>query len=247
MLAVISPAKNMNMAKSGHACSAPAFEADAQRLAARMREFAPWELESVLGVNPELALRAFSAYQNFDANTGTSSALLAYDGLVYKHIGADGFDGADMDFADGHVRILSALYGMLRPLDGIRPHRLEMQTRLAVGDAPNLYAYWGRRLYEALFAQGQPVINLASGEYARTFHRYLTPADRCVDIVFLAHYKGKRKTLPAWAKMARGEMVRFIVQNRLEQPEQLLAFDWNGYAYADFLSDSHTYVFLQRS
>ncbi len=246
MLAVLSPAKNQRVAGSpGIPLTEPAFKRETCQLAALLREFAPFELESVLEVNPEIAMRAFGYYQDFRWGKPGTAALLAYHGLAYQHLRAEEFTPDEFAYAQEHLRICSALYGLLRPADAIQPYRLALQCRLRV-EGKNLYAFWGERLCRALFAQGEPVVNLASGEYGRTITRFTKPGDRLVTCEFCVMRRGKRITLATGAKMARGEMARYIVKNRINEPEALRAFEWDGYTWVPELSSESRYVFLQR-
>lgn len=245
MLAVLSPAKNQRTAgPPGIPLTVPAFEQETRRLAAQLRELAPFELESVLEVGPEIALRAFGYYQEFRWGAPGTAALLAYHGLAYQHLHAEDFTPEEFAFAQDHLRICSALYGLLRPADAILPYRLALQCRLRV-DGQSLYAFWGDRICRALFAGGETVVNLASGEYGRTVTRFRRPGDRLITCEFCVMRRGRRITLATGAKMARGEMARYIVKNRLEEPEALQHFAWDGYAFVPALSNAERYVFLQ--
>ena len=244
MLAFLSPAKNMRpCAAPAAALTAPVFEERAAALARLLREYSPWQLESLLKVNPALALKAFDAYAAFDT-AAPSPALLTYYGLAFQHMDPASFTAEDLAFAQEHVRILSALYGLLRPLDGIRPYRLEMQAPFRV-EGRSLYAYWDDGPARALLAQGGPVINLASAEYANLILPHLAPGERCVTCSFLTWRRGKLVMPATAATMARGRMVRFLVRNRLDDPEGLKAFDWDDYAFAPELSTDSRYVFTR--
>ena len=243
MIAFLSPAKNMRPAPApGVSLTRPVFQREADRLASLLRKYSPWELESLLQINPSLAMKAAGYYQDF-AEAPASAALSAYYGLAFQHLDAASLTPEDYAWAGEHLRILSALYGVLRPADGIRPYRLELQSRLRV-EGQSLYAFWGERIARELFKTGEPVIHLASGEYARAVLPHRRPGDICITCEFSILRRGKRTTLATGAKMARGEMARFLVKNRLERPTDLQAFEWDGYAFAPALSDETRYVFL---
>ena len=132
----------------------------------------------------------------------------------------------------------------MRPLDGIQPYRLEMGCKLQF-DGKNLYQFWGDKLYRALFEQGDTVLNLASKEYSKAITPYLQPKDRWITCEFLTYRKGKLATVATSAKMARGQMARFIVQNHITAPENVQAFSWDGYAFAAEQSKEDCYVFVK--
>lgn len=247
MLAFLSPAKNMRPPPAGGpAPTRPLFLPQARLLARQMKECSAWQLESLLRISPELAMRAFVDYQNFDAASPGWPALLSYRGLAYSTMAPDHFSDGTLAFAQGHVRILSALYGVLRPLDGISPHRLELQCPVRVR-GESLYAFWGDRLYRSLFTGGQPVVNLASAEYAKAVLPFLQLGDSLVTCEFMQPVHGRFVTRPTEAKMARGGMIRFLCENRLERPEQLQAFEENGYAFRADLSTAERYRFVKEA
>lgn len=244
MLAILSPAKNMRVPKPwGFPLSRPRFLPQARELAGVLRQYPPWQLESILRVNPQIALRAFGYYQNFDA-APDMPALLSYHGLAYQYLDAATLSAGDLEYAQNHLRLLSALYGVLRPADGIRPHRLEMTSRLSIR-GENLYRFWGGAWRDALFGEARTVVNLASAEYGGAVSRRLSERDRMVDCVFLNPSRGTLRQLAAPAKMARGAMARFMLQNRIDRPEGLKDFHWDGYRYVAALSGTDRYVFAR--
>ncbi|MCR1897881.1 peroxide stress protein YaaA [Irregularibacter muris] len=246
MIAIISPAKNMRQASlQGLKTSTPDYIENTKQLVEILKKYNPWELESLLKINPDLALEAFENFQQWDADKKGVAALLAYHGLQYKNINPEDFTIEDFRFADEHIRILSGLYGKIKPTHGILPYRLEMQTKLMI-QGENLYGFWGDRLYRDLFKHNLPVINLASKEYSKAIERYLKPHDQFITIEFKVYRKEKLRTIATSAKMARGQMIRYIVKNRLECLSQLKNFNWNGYEFISGLSYENKYVFVQK-
>ena len=251
MKVIISPAKNMKMPeKNLYMLQKPCMERETEKIWQVLHKLTPWELESVLKVNENLAVLAFMDYKAYvpfetagDENPHRA-ALTVYDGLVFKNIDAVSLSPEDMAFAQQHLRIISGFYGVLKPLDGIMPYRLEMQCKIRI-DGQNLYQFWGSRIYDEVCKDKVPVLNLASEEYAKCVRKYLTPWDTMVDVDFLAYKNGKLKTVTAWAKMARGRMVRYIIKNRIDNLEAVKAFDDLGYQYAPEMSDSRKFVFIQ--
>lgn len=246
MILILAPAKNMAYPKQdpGTPLSRPVFSREAVLLAGELRKLAPWQLETVLAVNSQLALKAFEAYQRFGfPDERETAALLAYQGLQYQHIAAGDFTPEDFAVAQERIRIVSALYGVLRPLDGIFPYRLEMQCTFPF-QGKRLYRFWGGKLWEAL-AKAEPgcqIVNLASQEYAKAILPY-APPERVVTCDFLVPKRGRLFCVATTAKMARGEMARMAVKKRLTQPEELQAFQWNGFRFQSKLSSGARYVF----
>lgn len=243
MITIISPAKNMKIVKREDlTLSQPSFLEKTEEVVKQLKTYQPWELETLMKINEKLATQGFLDIQNFDLEKEGTAALLAYDGLVFKNIEADTFSKEEMEYADKHLRILSACYGCVRPLDEILPYRLEMQCKMKV-KGENLYQFWGEDIYQEIYKGNSVVLNLASEEYAKTVRKYAKD-DQFIDVEFLTYHKGKLKTLATWAKMARGQMVKYIVQNQIDEPEKIKSFDWNGYEFEESLSNEKKYVFV---
>lgn len=245
MKLVLSPAKNMKRSIPENCrTTAPLYPRQTQRLAQLLKGYTAWQLESLMRVNPSIALQAFEDFQHYDKSLSGQPAILSYQGLAYRYLQAENFTRQELERSETYIRLLSAFYGILRPMDGIQPYRLEMQCRLRV-DGKSLYRFWGDRIYWELFREKEAVINLASEEYAKMITPYLKPGDRFITCRFVTRKGTKLRTLPTMAKMARGRMARYAVQNALERPEQLRAFDWEGYRYIEELSSRDNYVFLR--
>lgn len=249
MRTIISPAKNMKrnaMAADRLAqemITSPEYIDASGAILAVMKTWQPWDFESSFGINEKLALQAFLDYQSLSLSEAGESALFFYDGLVFKHIEPEVFSEEELQFANDNLRILSAFYGILKPFDGICHYRLDMQNKVRV-EGKSLYRYWGRKLYDSLYAGENVVINLASEEYARTIRKYLQPGNKFIDIVFLNWSRGKLRSTVTPVKMARGRMVQYLVKNQIQKPEQLKDFNWNGYEFQPEMSDPEKYVFV---
>nr|WP_297173277.1 YaaA family protein [uncultured Agathobaculum sp.] len=248
MKVFLSPAKNMRVMPQVRpdtpAATEPGYLYKAEGLAAALSSKAPYELESILQTSPAIALRAAALYQDWK-NQGGVPAIFAYDGLAYKYLEAETLTPGDLMFAQQHLRLFSAFYGPLRPLDAIQPYRLELAHKL---DGQSLYAFWGRAFYDALFGEGEGIaVNLASSEYSKAVRPHLRTDNRMITCEFLTYRKGKLRCLATMAKMARGRMARYILQNRIEAPEQLTFFDWNDFQYEQSLSDNNTLTFIARA
>lgn len=245
MKLLFAPAKNSKpVLKDGLSPTRPQHLAKTRELAELLKQCSAWELESLLRLNPEMAMRAFLAYQEFDLESPGTPAVLSYSGLAYRYLDAASLSREELLFAQDKLRILSALYGVLRPLDGILPHRLEYQC----GFRPHggsLYDYWGDDLPQSVYEEDPIVVNLASEEYARSVRTGFPKSGRFLTCVFLSVCKGRYRTIPTTAKMARGRMVRWIVRERLTVPESLQGFTGLGFRFSPPLSVDNRYVFLQ--
>lgn len=255
MLAILSPAKTLDYDSPVPALplTRPAFMTQAQTLIGLLRDLSAAELASLMGISDKLAALNVARYAEWSprfTDKNSRAALLAFKGDVYEGLAAWTFSAQDHAFAQQHLRILSGLYGLLRPLDRLQPYRLEMGTALANPAGRNLYAFWGDTLAEALNAalaeQGDDVlVNLASEEYSRAA---LTPALRARVITpqFREEKDGRFKMVSFHAKRARGLMAGFMVRERLRDPEALKAFAAEGYAFNARLSAGDTWVFTRR-
>jgi cytoplasmic iron level regulating protein YaaA (DUF328/UPF0246 family) len=256
MLFLLSPAKSLDyetpVAQLPH--TLPEFAADAARLIEVLRRQSPQQIASLMAISdPLAALNAarYHAWRPKFTERNARQAVLAFDGDVYDGLQARQLQPSDLDWAQQHVRILSGLYGVLRPLDWMQPYRLEMGTALKVGATANLYQFWGSRIAEnlnrQLAADKTPVVvNLASQEYFRSVDRTALKA-RVIDCVFEDWKPGGYKIISFFAKKARGSMARYAIMKRLATPRQLEAFNLDGYAFAAEASQPQRLVFRRRT
>ncbi|MBS1189323.1 MAG: yaaA [Rhodocyclaceae bacterium] len=255
MLMVLSPAKTLDFKTPPHvdAYSQPGFTADSQILMEQLRTLSPVDIARLMDLSDPLAVLNFNRYAEWHlpfSPENAKAAALAFDGDVYDGLDARNLSAADLDFAQPRLRILSGLYGLLRPLDLIQPYRLEMGTKLANARGKDLYAFWGERLVEAvnaeLAAMPRPVlVNLASEEYFKALVPRKLRAT-VIQPVFEDWKGGRYKIISFYAKRARGMMARFAIERRLTEPEGLQGFDSSGYAFAPEASDETTWVFRRR-
>ena len=180
-----------------------------------------------------------------DLTKNLTPALLAYDGIQYTYMAPAVFEDGQFDYVQEHLRILSGFYGVVKPLDGVVPYRLEMQAKAAVGGHRNLYDFWGDSLYREVMDDSRILINLASKEYAKCIEKYLRPEDRYITCVFGELTGGRVVQKGVYAKMARGEMVRFMAGIHAEVPEQIKEFNWSGYRFDEDRSSADEYVFIR--
>ncbi len=252
MLAVLSPAKSLDYESplTTSRFTEPALMHESAQLIAQLRQYTPADIASLMSLSDKLAglnVVRYAGWQSVSTPENARPALLAFNGDVYSGLAAQDFNDADLDVAQQHLRILSGLYGLLRPLDLLQPYRLEMGTRLANARGKDLYAFWGDiitdHLNQALAEQGDDVLlNLASDEYFKSVH-VKKLSGRVITPVFQDEKNGKYKIISFYAKKARGLMARYLVKNRITQPEQLLNFDAEGYAFCAELSTENKLVF----
>lgn len=252
MLITLSPAKTLDYTSPlpTQRYTQPALLAYSQQLIQHCKQLTPADIASLMGISDKLADLNAARFQEWSPKFSLDNArqaLLAFKGDVYTGLAAEDFSEADFDFAQQHLRILSGLYGVLRPLDLMRPYRLEMGIRLRNGTGNDLYQFWGdtitETLNQALSEQNDDIlINLASDEYFKSVKPARLKA-RIIKPVFLDEKNGKFKVISFYAKKARGLMSRFIIQNRLTQPEQLKDFNSDGYYFDPADSSADELVF----
>ncbi len=250
MISIISPAKNMRNLKIDNIKpkmygESRFFTNETKEIINELKKLTPWDIQSIMKVNEKIAFQSYAYFQDFNFDEEGVCGLLAYDGLVFKNIKAEEFTSEDFDFANNHVRILDAFYGIVNPLDGVLPYRLEMQYKININDK-NLYKFWEDKLYKKLYSEDKVIINLASEEYAKAVRGFLDKDDIFIDIDFKIHKDGKLKTMATYAKMARGQMIKYIIENKIDNPEDLKDFTFNGYKFDHNLSTNKKFVFIRQ-
>ena len=247
MRIIISPAKKMNADTDTLPWrDLPAFLPKTQQLLDRLRAMDEDELKRLWKCNDQIAALNVERLRGMDLHRNLTPAIIAYEGIQYQYMAPDVFTQKEYDYVQEHLRILSGFYGALRPLDGVTPYRLEMQARLRMGDAKDLYAFWGEALARSVLDAPDYVINLASKEYSVCISKYLPRDKRMITCVFGEEKDGKVIEKGTMCKMARGEMVRFMAVNGIENPEGIKAFEGLDYRYSPELSDDDTYVFVRQ-
>lgn len=255
MLIVISPAKNLDYetppVTDEH--TTPEFIDESKLLIKELRKLAPQDISKLMGISDKLGTLNYDRYQNWKPTFTTKNskqAVLAFNGDVYTGLQADTFKANDFKFAQKHLRILSGLYGVLRPLDLMQPYRLEMGTKFPVAKAKNLYEFWDGKitdkLNEALRAvKSNLLVNLASNEYFKSVDTKKLDAE-IVSPAFKDWKNGEYKMISFFAKKARGMMSAYIIKNRITKAEDLKGFDYEGYKYNASLSKPGTPVFTRK-
>lgn len=255
MLLVISPAKTLDYdtpAKT-RTCTVPDYLDDSRQLIERARRYSALDIAELMQVSmkiAELNFERFAAWHTPFTAENAKQAVLAFKGDVYSGLDAQTFSAADFKFAQAHLRILSGLYGLLRPLDLMQPYRLEMGRKVDTERGSNLYQFWGATITEGLNRQLKKLrtpylINLASNEYFKS----VKPRQLNGEIItpeFKDWKNGQYRMFGVYAKKARGQLSRFVIQNRLTDPQAMKAFDRDGYSFNEHLSSGNKWVFTRR-
>lgn len=245
MKIIIAPAKKMVVdMDTFDPLSAPEYLPQTAEILSVLKQLSYEDAKRLWQCSDKLARPNYDWLQQLQLDHQVTPAILSYTGIQYQYMAPDLFTAPALDYIQDNLRILSGFYGSLRPFDGIVPYRLEMQARLAVAGTKNLYQFWGDRLYESLSFNDGPVINLASKEYAKAITPYLQPDDQFIEIVF-GHWVGDQlKTRATFAKMARGQMVRYMAEHNVTTVNQIKAFDHPDYAFEPALSTATKLVFV---
>ena len=247
MRIIISPAKKMNVdTDSLPTRGLPVFLERTEEICGVLQSKSTQELQKLWKCNDQIAALNVERLQQMDLRRHLTPAVLAYEGIQYQYMAPGVFTDREYDYIQEHLRILSGFYGVLRPFDGVTPYRLEMQANLEICDVKDLYSYWNNMIAENLFAETECIINLASKEYSICISKYLKPSIRFITCVFGEEKAGKIIEKGTMCKMARGEMVRWMTENRIEKPEEIRAFDRLDYTFDPARSDESTYVFVKR-
>lgn len=248
MKIIISPAKKMNIdTDSFEVRKLPVFLENTKRLFKIMRDMSFEELKSLWGCNDKLAELNYNRLADMVLEKSLTPAILSYEGLQYQHMSPMVFTEDALKYVEEHLRILSGFYGVLTPFTGVTPYRLEMQAKLSVDGKKDLYEFWGDKLYHEVIDEDCVIINLASKEYSKIIEKYLSPQDRFITIEFGEYVNGKVKQKGTFAKMARGEMVRFMAEHQVTNVEQIKQFNVMGYHYEEALSTDSKMVFIRES
>lgn len=248
---IISPAKKMKMLNDNFKhITEPAMIGQAQKLQHILKAMSPKELQKLWKCNDKIAKLNMDRLHSLQLDKNLTPALLSYEGIQYQYMAPQIFTHQEWSYVEEHLRILSGFYGILKPCDGVIPYRLEMQAKFAVGSAANLYEYWGPFLAQELTESSTSpvtILNLASAEYSRSIIPHLPPPASVVTCTFGEYKNGKVKVKATRAKMARGEMVRFMAEKRIKDTDGLKAFNRLGYMHSPELSQKGNMVFIDQS
>jgi len=254
MLIVISPAKTLDYETPATTASntLPDYLEDSAELITQLRTLSPPEVSNLMGISAKLGDLNFGRFLNWQPDftpENAKQALLAFKGDVYTGLDAESLSEDALQWTQHHLRILSGLYGLLRPLDLMQPYRLEMGTKFTNSRGKNLYEFWGNKITEGLNQvikkeNTDLLINLASNEYFKSVKPGKLNAD-VITPVFKDWKNDKYKVISFYAKKARGLMSRYIIENQIEDPDQIKQFDVAGYAYQPAMSSAREWVFTR--
>lgn len=254
MKIILSPAKSLDFSHPAptDSFSQADFLTDSASLIEQLQDFSPEQISKLMGISEKLGELNYQRYQDWSLPLTPDNAkqsLFTFTGDVYQGLEADSLSNDDIAFAQQHLRILSGLYGLLKPLDLMLPYRLEMGTKLSNTRGKNLYDFWGKQLTDALNkeleSEANPVlINLASNEYSKAVHLKKLAAE-VITPVFKDEKNGQYKIISFYAKKARGLMARYIINHRITDPEAIKDFDLSGYCFSRDLTQGNQWVFIR--
>lgn len=246
MRIILSPAKKMNeetdiLAPQG----LPVFMDSTEKIMRWVQELSYEEAKKLWACNDRIAIQNYDRFQQMNLYKRLTPAILSYEGIAYQYMAPSVFANGEFSYVQEHLRILSAFYGVVKPMDGVTPYRLEMQAKAKIAGTKDLYDYWGNRIYLEVLDDSRVIVNLASKEYAKCVEKYLTAEDRYITCVFGEFSGEKIVQKGVYAKMARGEMVRYMAEHNVKQPEEMKGFDRLGYVFREDLSDEREYVYIK--
>ncbi|MCP1132897.1 peroxide stress protein YaaA [Paenibacillus polysaccharolyticus] len=245
MRIIISPAKKMKVDTDLMASAQmPQFINESEQLLSLLQTLSYDELKALWKCNDAIAELNMERIRSMNVKENLTPAIYSYEGIQYQYMAPGVFQQEELAYLEQHLRILSGLYGMLRPLDGVTPYRLEMQGKLQGPGFKSLYQFWGSKLADQLQSESNCILNLASKEYSKNITPFLKEETRFVTCVFGQMVGGKLVEKATRAKMARGEMVRYMAELKITDVEDIKGFDRLAFVFSEELSDESTYVFV---
>lgn len=244
MRIIISPAKKMNVKEEVLPFkNLPVFLDRTKIIMNWMQSLGLAEAKALWGCNDKLARQNYERFRDMELEQRLTPAILSYEGIQYQYMAPAVFEEDMLSYIEEHLRILSGFYGVLKPMDGVTPYRLEMQAKAVIGETKGLYDFWGSSLYGEVADDSQVIVNLASKEYSKCIEPYLKPEDRFITCVFGELSGEKVVQKGVYAKMARGEMVRFMAEKKIADVEEMKSFDRLGYQFCEERSTEKEFVF----
>ena len=244
MRIILSPAKKMRTdTDSMQIQGLPVFLNQTMEILSWLKTKSLAELKNLWKCNDRIAEQNDDRLRHMDLTNNLTPAIISYEGIAYQYMAPAVFECGQFEYVQEHLRILSAFYGVLKPMDGVTPYRLEMQAKASIGGCKDLYALWNFRIYEEVRDDSGIIINLASKEYSKCIEKYLKPEDRMITCNFVELSGNRLVTKGTYAKMARGEMVRFMAEHHIEDPEEIKKFNRLGYVFRAELSSDREYIF----
>ena len=248
MKIILSPAKKMNTdTDTLQYQGLPVYMDQTKEILTWLKGKTYQELVELWKCNESIARQNVEHLQEMDLYKNLTPAILAYEGIAYQYMAPTVFERAQLAYVQEHLRILSAFYGVVKPMDGVTPYRLEMQAKVNVCGSKNLYEFWGEKLYLECKDEDGIIINLASKEYAKCVEKFLDSSDTYITCTFCEMDKGKLVQKGTHAKMARGEMVRYMAEKQIKDPKDIKGFNRLGYVFREDLSCDTEYVFERKS
>ena len=246
MRIILSPAKKMNENTDDLAPQGlPVFLENTEEIMHWIQRLSYEDAKKMWACNDKIAQQNYERFVNMDLYHRLTPAILSYEGIAYQYMSPSVFENGEFSYVQEHLRILSAFYGVLKPMDGVTPYRLEMQAKAKIAGTRDLYAYWGDLLYREVMDDSRVIINLASKEYSKCIEKYLTAEDTFITCVFGEFAGEKVVQKGVYAKMARGEMVRYMAEHNIGNPEEMKNFDRLGYRFREEISNEKEYIFIK--
>ncbi len=224
----------------------PEFMEETQILKDYLQSLSYDDLQSIWKASDNLTRQNFERIQVMDLYSNLTPAILSFQGLQYQYMGSDVFSYEELDYLEEHLRILSGFYGIVRPFDGIVPYRLEMKSKLIDWKYSSLYSFWEDKIAKKLFGETDCIIDLASVEYSRAISKYLDDDTSMIKLRFGQIIQGRVIEKGTLAKMARGDIVRFMAENKIEDPQEIKKYNRLDYVFREDLSDPSNYVFIEK-
>lgn len=248
MRIIVSPAKKMRVDMDSLPWrDLPTFLAETELLAKTLKTMEYNDLKSLWKCNDAIAAMNVERLANMELNRRLTPAILAYEGIQYQYMAPGVFTQQELEYIQAHLRILSGFYGVLKPFDGVVPYRLEMQAKLSVNGKRDLYEFWGSSLAEQVLSETDSIINLASKEYSTSISKFLPKDVRFITCVFGEEKDGKVIEKGTMCKMARGEMVRYMAENDIVDPDKIKGFDRLEYRFDNDKSNCEKFVFIRNA
>lgn len=246
MKIIISPAKKMKVnTDTLKIHNMPCFLEQAESIMHHLKSLSYEELKTIWNCNDTIAELNYNRLSTMNLREHLTPALLSYEGIQYQYMAPAVLEDGQWEYIQEHVFILSGFYGLVRPLDGVVPYRLEMQAKLQMQNTKTLYEYWNSMLYDKVAENTDVIINLASREYSRCIEKYVSRECKFITCIFGEYIGNKVVEKGTYAKMARGEMVRYMAEHHAGKPDDIKGFQRLGFAYDEKLSDNKRMVFIK--
>lgn len=246
MKIIVTPAKKVKKEVDYFSAEGqPVFLQETQKILTALRKLDVSQLQKVLKCSLPIAQNTYNSYHHTDLYTHQVPALFAYQGIQFDHLAADIFSDEEYHYIKKHIVILSGFYGILRPFDGIVPYRLELNDPLKIDSHKNLYQFWGRKIYDQLILDDHCLLDLGAKQYSRMIQKYLDDHIQYVQCRFKEQIEGKLVERGVYVKIARGEMIRYLISHHITDFEGVKSFSLLGYHFAADLSSRHEYIFVR--